>query len=86
MLVQRASALRLHARLCGFRQNIYRISRTVRRLSDEEIANLAITLIQQATYMLRRLIERQQQQFISEGGIREQMTRARLDYRNKLKR
>lgn len=36
--------------------------------------------------MLRRLIERQQQQFISEGGIREQMTRARLDYRNKLKR
>lgn len=58
----------------------------IRRLSDEEIANLAITLIQQATYMLRRLIERKQQQFISEGGIREQMTRARLDYRNKLKR
>lgn len=45
------------------------------------MANLAITLIQQATYMLRRLIDRQQQQFLAEGGIREQMTRARLNYR-----
>ena len=53
----------------------------IARLSDEETANLAITLIQQATYMLRRLIDRQQQQFLAEGGIREQMTRARLDYR-----
>ncbi len=52
------------------------------RLSDEEIANLCITLINQATYMLRRMIERQQEQFLREGGIREQMMRARLAYRN----
>ena len=52
------------------------------KLDDEELANLCITLINQATYMLRRLIEKQQQQFLLEGGIREQMTRARLNQRN----
>ena len=52
------------------------------KLNDEELANLCITLIHQATYLLRRLLERQQQQFLSEGGIREQMTRARLSYRD----
>ncbi len=52
------------------------------RLSDEEVANLCITLINQATYMLRRLLEAQQRQFVVHGGIREQMTRARLDYHN----
>ena len=52
------------------------------QFNDEELANLAITLINQATYLLRRLLEAQQKQFITEGGIREQMTRARLNYRN----
>ncbi len=33
--------------------------------------------------MLRRLLERQQEQFIHQGGIREQMHRARTDYRNR---
>ena len=32
---------------------------------------------------LRKLIERLQQDFVKGGGIREQMTRARIDYRNK---
>ncbi len=57
----------------------------ITRLNDEEIANLCITLINQATYMLRNLIARQQEQFVVEGGIREQMTKARLEYRNKNK-
>lgn len=52
------------------------------RLTDEEIANLCITLINQSTYMLRKLIERQQEEFLRNGGIREQMTRARLQTRN----
>lgn len=55
------------------------------RLDDEELANLCITLINQATYMLRKLIEKQQQQFLEEGGVREQMTKARLAYRNQQK-
>lgn len=53
------------------------------RLNDEEICNLCVTLINQATYMLRKLIEKQQKMFLENGGIREQMTKARIDYRNK---
>ena len=52
------------------------------RLNDEELANLCITLIHQATHMLERLIEKQQEQFLEQGGVREQMTRARLQHRN----
>ena len=51
------------------------------RLNDEELANLCITLIHQATHMLERLLEKQQAQFLEQGGVREQMTRARLQYR-----
>ncbi|MBM6993782.1 MAG: four helix bundle protein [Prevotella sp.] len=51
------------------------------RLTDEEMANLCITLIHQTTYMLRKLIARQQEMFLREGGVREQMTRARLQSR-----
>ncbi len=54
----------------------------LQKMNDEEHVNLCITLINQATYMLRRLIEKQQQLFLQEGGVREQMTRARLNYRN----
>lgn len=32
--------------------------------------------------MLKRLIDRQQQQFLEQGGIKEQMFRARSAYRN----
>lgn len=51
------------------------------KMNDEEIANLCLTLINQTTYMLRRLLEKQQQQFLEQGGIREQMTRARINFR-----
>ncbi len=51
------------------------------RISDEEMANLCITLIHQSTYMLRKLIARQQDMFLKEGGVREQMTKARLQSR-----
>lgn len=52
--------------------------------SDETIANIAITLIHQADAMLVKLIEKLKQQFVQQGGIREEMTRARLNYRNHL--
>lgn len=55
----------------------------IERMNDEEIANLCITLIHQAIFMLYKLLEHLQEQFIKEGGIREQMTKARIDYRNK---
>ena len=49
--------------------------------SDEVIANLAITLIHQADVLLAGYLERIKRDFLENGGIREQMTRARLDYR-----
>jgi four helix bundle suffix protein len=52
------------------------------KLNDEELANVAITLIHQADFLLGRLIDKQQERFVQEGGIREQMTQARLRHRN----
>ena len=54
----------------------------VNQLNEEELANLCITLIHQAMYMLYKLLEHQQARFITQGGIREQMLHARLAYRN----
>ncbi len=53
--------------------------------SDETIANIAIVLIHQADYMLEKLIDKLQIQFVETGGVREQMTQARLNYRNQRK-
>lgn len=57
----------------------YRQAITIR--SDETICNIAITLIHQTDVFLRKLIDRAKSDFLVEGGIREQMTRARLAYR-----
>lgn len=39
-------------------------------MTDEELANLCITLINQATYMLRHLIDKQQKMFLQNGGVK----------------
>ena len=52
--------------------------------SSETIANIAITLIHQEDVFLRKLIDRLQGDFLSNGGIKEQMHKARIEYRNKL--
>ena len=49
--------------------------------TDEMICNIAITLICQVDVMLRNLIEYHKQEFLEQGGIREEMTRGRLAYR-----
>ncbi|MBD5297444.1 MAG: four helix bundle protein [Bacteroides sp.] len=49
--------------------------------SAETVANLALILIHQADLLLHRLIERQKRDFIQNGGIREQMSQARRNYR-----
>ena len=53
------------------------------QLNEEELANLCITLIHQAMYMLYKLLEHQQERFVTQGGIREQMLHARLNYRGR---
>ena len=47
----------------------------------EVLANIAICLIHQANYLLDQQRRRLEKDFVQKGGIREQMTKARLDYR-----
>jgi len=48
----------------------------------EVIANIAVCLIHQANYLLDQQIRRLEQDFLKEGGLRERMTRARLQVRD----
>lgn len=50
--------------------------------NPETIANIAITLIHQEDVFLRKLLDRLQRDFVENGGIKEQMSRARIAYRN----
>ena len=50
--------------------------------SDETIANIAITLLHQYDYLITRLIETQKRRFLEEGGIKEEMYRARIAVKN----
>lgn len=52
----------------------------------EVVANIGICLIHQSNFLLDRQIRQLEQDFIKEGGIRERMTKARLQYRNRTNR
>lgn len=47
----------------------------------ETVANIAICLIHQANYLLDRQLQRLEADFLANGGIRERMTKARLNHR-----
>ena len=47
----------------------------------EVVANIAICLIHQANFLLDQQARRLEQDFLKEGGLRERMTRARLEAR-----
>lgn len=49
----------------------------------EVVANIAICLLHQTNYLLDQQLHHLEQEFIKSGGIRERMTRARLEYRNR---
>ena len=49
--------------------------------SAEVVANIAICLIHQANYLLDRQVNALEQNFITNGGLRERMTSARLQAR-----
>lgn len=51
----------------------------------EVIANIAICLLHQTNYLLDQYLRRLQKDFVHQGGLRERMTKARLDYRNRPK-
>jgi four helix bundle suffix protein len=51
--------------------------------TPETLANIAICLIHQANYLLDQQIRRLEKDFLKNGGLRERMTRARLEHRKK---
>lgn len=55
----------------------------IEQRSAETVANIIICLIHQANYLLDRQIRQLEKAFLNEGGMRERMTRARLDARKK---
>jgi len=48
----------------------------------EVVANIAICLIHQANYLLDQQLKRLDKDFLKDGGLRERMTRARLQARD----
>ena len=51
------------------------------KMNDEEMANMALTLCHQTDKMMCAYIEKLEQRFVTEGGIKERMHAARTGYR-----
>lgn len=49
----------------------------------EVVANIIICLIHQANYLLDKLLKSLEQAFLKEGGLRERMSKARIEVRKK---
>ena len=47
------------------------------------VANIALCLIHQTNYLIDQQIRRLEKDFLQQGGLRERMTRARLQYRDR---
>ena len=52
------------------------------KMSDEKIANMALTLCHMIDKMMMKYQGTLEKRFVAEGGIHERMTAARLGYRN----
>lgn len=59
--------------------------KAIEHQSPEICANTMITLIKICTYLLKQQIKQLEIAFVKEGGLRERMTKARIDERNKKK-
>jgi four helix bundle suffix protein len=55
----------------------------IERSNPETAANTIICLIHQANYLLDQQLRSLEAAFLKEGGLRERMTRARLEARKK---
>jgi four helix bundle suffix protein len=64
----------------------YDTFRTFEDRPAEVRANICISLIHQTNYLLDQQIRRLEQDFLQEGGLRERMTRARIEAREQQRR
>jgi four helix bundle suffix protein len=73
----------LYARRLGTKQpQTFELYREIFETRPPEVvANIAICLINQANYLIDRQIARLEKDFLQQGGLRERMTRARLEHR-----
>lgn len=79
-----SKAARAVRRLAYGEHGTYQTYRTyVQIRSAETAANVIICLIHQASYLLDRQIRQLEHAFVQAGGLRERMTRARLQERNR---
>lgn len=69
-------------RVCSQHNDSQFYMEAISQRTPETIANIAITLIHQTDVFLRKLLDRLQSDFVKNGGIKEQMYKARTDYRN----
>ena len=68
-------------RACASHNDSEYYQRAIKERSDETIANIAIILIHQTDYLIKRYFDYIKQDFLESGGIKEEMTRGRLQWR-----
>jgi four helix bundle suffix protein len=76
-----AKFVRLRARVVPQSYEVYR--EFVETRPAEVVANIAICLIHQTNFLIDRQLRRLEKDFLEQGGLRERMTRARLEQRGK---
>ena len=71
----------------GIRKDVsYETYRTyIETRPPEVVANILVCLVHQTNYLLDQQIRQLEKAFVEQGGMRERMTRARIDERNRRK-
>lgn len=59
-----------------------RLTGTWKKMNDEELCNLALTLIHQSVYLIKNYLKMLENRFVEQGGISEAMTQARRNHRH----
>ncbi|MBQ5971132.1 MAG: four helix bundle suffix domain-containing protein [Prevotella sp.] len=68
-------------RYCREHNNMSDYEPYFEKWTDEEAANIAITLCRMVDKMMMTYQKKKEEEFVTEGGIRERMTAARMGYR-----
>lgn len=67
--------------LCRTNNDTLFFTALVPKMNDEEYCNLMLTLIHQTIAMLNKMIDKVKADFLENGGIKEQMYNARINFR-----
>lgn len=70
-------------KICKEQQSSAYYREAIKTRSDETIANIAIILLHQEDYLLKCLFEKLKQDFKTNGGVREELRRVRVESRKR---